>query len=272
MKKKSILSLLFVIFPILVVVGMSTWIIIYEVTFSPTYVASSISEFFGVSQETIYNGEEQVPVQKMGDPIPVENILYKYKLESEEEDQYISGKPIDAGIYDVIIEVQDVGECKVKFTIKPKEIKLLEQQIVQMDYDSNLRTFNQIIYSFVESLKFIDNNNNEVATKLLNCKIVGMHNGVYYYGEVPNSSNLETTDTLVGSTYLAYLSVGNPNYEVTNTLTCIIKYKTAMVDGVYYTIEDALLQTGTITFAGDATDSNVNKPVPFKNPYEFKVD
>lgn len=64
MKKKSILSLLFVIFPILVVVGMSTWIIIYEVTFSPTYVASSISEFFGVSQETIYNGEEQVPVQK----------------------------------------------------------------------------------------------------------------------------------------------------------------------------------------------------------------
>ncbi|MEI3526509.1 MAG: hypothetical protein V8R15_00115 [Bacilli bacterium] len=29
-----------------------------------------------------------------------------------------------------------------------------------------------------------------------------------------------------------------------------------MVDGVYYTIEDALLQTGTITFAGDATDSN----------------
>ena len=33
MKKKSILSLLFVIFPILVVVGMSTWIIIYEVTF-----------------------------------------------------------------------------------------------------------------------------------------------------------------------------------------------------------------------------------------------
>ena len=149
MKKKSILSLLFVIFPILVVVGMSTWIIIYEVTFSPTYVASSISEFFGVSQETIYNGEEQVPVQKMGDPIPVENILYKYKLESEEEDQYISGKPIDAGIYDVIIEVQDVGECKVKFTIKPKEIKLLEQQIVQMDYDSNLRTFNQIIYSFV---------------------------------------------------------------------------------------------------------------------------
>lgn len=256
MKKKSILSLLFVIFPILVVVGMSTWIIIYEVTFSPTYVASSISEFFGVSQETIYNGEEQVPVQKMGDPIPVENILYKYKLESEEEDQYISGKPIDAGIYDVIIEVQDVGECKVKFTIKPKEIKLLEQQIVQMDYDSNLRTFNQIIYSFVESLKFIDNNNNEVATKLLNCKIVGMHNGVYYYGEVPNSSNLETTDTLVGSTYLAYLSVGNPNYEVTNTLTCIIKYKTAMVDGVYYTIEDALLQTGTITFAGDATDSN----------------
>lgn len=256
MKKKSILSLLFVIFPILVVVGMSTWIIIYEVTFSPTYVASSISEFFGVSQETIYNGEEQVPVQKMGDPIPVENILYKYKLESEEEDQYISGKPIDAGIYDVIIEVQDVGECKVKFTIKPKEIKLLEQQIVQMDYDSNLRTFNQIIYSFVESLKFIDNNNNEVATKLLNCKIVGMHNGVYYYGEVPNSSNLETTDTLVGSTYLAYLSVGNPNYEVTNTLTCIIKYKTAMVDGVYYTIEDAFLQTGTITFAGDATDSN----------------
>lgn len=256
MKKKSILSLLFVIFPILIVVGMSTWIIIYEITFSPTYVASSISEFFGVSQETIYNGEEQVPVQKMGDPIPVENILYKYKLESEEEDQYISGKPIDAGIYDVIIEVQDVGECKVKFTIKPKEIKLLEQQIVQMDYDSNLRTFNQIIYSFVESLKFIDNNNNEVATKLLNCKIVGMHNGVYYYGEVPNSSNLETTDTLVGSTYLAYLSVGNPNYEVTNTLTCIIKYKTAMVDGVYYTIEDALLQTGTITFAGDATDSN----------------
>ncbi|MEI3526507.1 MAG: hypothetical protein V8R15_00105 [Bacilli bacterium] len=43
--------------------------IAYEVTFSPTYVASSISEFFGVSQETIYNGEEQVPVQKMGDRI-----------------------------------------------------------------------------------------------------------------------------------------------------------------------------------------------------------
>ena len=66
--------------PLLFAVGFSSWIIIYETVFAPTYYENPISEAFGFSQETTYNGQGQVPVPLNGYVIN-DTITYKYKLE-----------------------------------------------------------------------------------------------------------------------------------------------------------------------------------------------
>ena len=116
MNKKNILFLIFTCIPFLVFVGFSTWIIMYEVEIIPEYYENSLTDYFGVSQETTYNGTEQVPLQISGETINSSLISYEYKLETEEI--YKDGKPIWAGTYDIKITVQDQGSCIVKYIIK----------------------------------------------------------------------------------------------------------------------------------------------------------
>lgn len=127
MKKKSILSIFLLIFPMLIAIGFSTWIIVYEVIFNPQYNSpSSISEMFDFLQETTYSGQIQLPVQTDGDEIDTSanTISYQYKAEEDDEDKFVactdSIGPKNAGIYDVLISVTGEinGTCQVKYTIK----------------------------------------------------------------------------------------------------------------------------------------------------------
>ena len=59
-----------------------------------------------------------------------------------------------------------------------------------------------------------------------------------------------------GSTYLtSNITLNNKNFNLTKTQV-YLKYKTAKVGDVYYTIEDALAQSGTITLCGNATSDS----------------
>lgn len=59
-----------------------------------------------------------------------------------------------------------------------------------------------------------------------------------------------------GSTYLtSNITLNNKNFNLTKT-EVYLKYKTAKIGDVYYTIEDALAQSGTITLCGNATNDS----------------
>lgn len=59
-----------------------------------------------------------------------------------------------------------------------------------------------------------------------------------------------------GSTYkIDKVTLDNKNFNLTKT-EVYLKYKTAKIGDVYYTIEDALAQSGTITLCGDATSDS----------------
>lgn len=59
-----------------------------------------------------------------------------------------------------------------------------------------------------------------------------------------------------GSTYLiSNITLDNKNFNLTKT-EVYLKYKTAKIGDVYYTIEDALAASGNITLCGDATSDS----------------
>lgn len=268
MKKKSLLSIFFIVFPLLIAIGFSTWIIIYEVIITPSRVPSSpISDYFGLKQETIYNGEEQAPTQQSGNSIDTSLITYQYKLKSDtNENNYVEGKPINAGVYDVKVIVDTMGECKVIFTINPKKIRLAVSTF-EIPYNEKYTSWSQMQYDINnnENFYFVDENNvvaNELVTG--NYKINGMHNGVYYYGTLKDTTGLinasdkkNFTSHIIGSTYTAQVELNEDlvnNYEFLRTPTCIIKYQTAKVNGNYYTIEDALVnKSADIVLCGTET-------------------
>lgn len=195
-----------------------------------------------------YDGEEHIPSLTATGILDIDKDKYSIKLVTPQ---------INAGSYTasaVLSGPTDVKNYKLpnnqfyNFEIKPKSVNLLSTSI-GLAFDSKHRTWDSIKTLIINELSF----DGVIGNENLGGTITGMHNGVYAYGTV-NISGLETTTNVVGSTYQATVSITNKNYVLSNNRV-ILKYKTALVGGVYYTIEDAFSATGTITFAGDATNA-----------------
>ena len=124
-KKKSILMTILLLIPMLLAIGFSSWIIIYEVLIHPNYIEpSGLSKYFDNYQTTTYNGVVQFPTQTSGDTISSELLSYKYKLESETDDKYVQCSdtvgPKNAGTYSVLIsktENEITETCLVTYVI-----------------------------------------------------------------------------------------------------------------------------------------------------------
>ena len=231
----------------------------YSFEFSPTYVSNPLSNYFEYSSEVVYNGKEQAPTLKSGVGVLEEEISYQYKLEND--DEFIDGKPITVGTYDIKITINSAeisGTCQVKFTILKKKIKFKESTITYSYGDLNAS--NQEICSTWEILgaelesriKFVDEQNVE-ATELSNYQFnsIGMNNGVYQYGDCDLS--LDTTTYIAGSTYIVEVSLHNSiakNYEFINGNSFLLKYRTVYVNGALYTIDEAAAMNKDITLVG----------------------
>ena len=191
----------------------------------------------------------------------------------------VSGGQVNAGTYTATAVLSQSYQNYVldsnsscAFTIAPRTITLASG-LYNLDYSSSVRTWSQIISPIASKLTF----NNVISGDTLNQTVLGMHNGVYAYGEV-SVTGLDTSMTnVVGSTYQATVSISNNNY-VLNGNKIVLKYKTALINGIYYTIEDAFSQSGTISFAGDATSASTYVATCFTkltaaqgNPYNNKV-
>ncbi len=143
-------------------------------------------------------------------------------------------------------------------TINAIRIKLATTSYSE-NYGSNLAwaTIQTTLKSKVEFVESDDPTNN-VTQSVASYSVVGMHNGLYGYGS-PGVDDLQMSPTthIVGSTYAVIVEVNNANYELEGDNYFIFKYQTAKIGSTHYTIEDAIAQSGTITFAGNlATSTN----------------
>lgn len=164
-KKKSILSTLLLIIPMLVAIGFSTWIIIYEVLIHPNYIApSGLSKFFDNAQTTTYNGVIQLPEQTSGDEISSELLSYYYKLESESDENYElctdTVGPKNAGTYSVLVcktENNITESCLVTLTIEKAIPSVEVPSIVPNEiYEGQSANFNGGAAYFINDKVSID--------------------------------------------------------------------------------------------------------------------
>lgn len=238
----------------------------YTFEFEPVYKANPVSSLFDYSQTVIYNAAAQVPKPKDGVTISG-NISYEYKL--EKDTTFTSGKPINVGTYDVKITISNSdinGTCQVKFTINKKRINFVNQTISIGHGDGKCEPYWQSVQTYVKSqISFVDEKNVAVSnTEIVPSDINfdGMHNGVFSYGTVGVSVTDKTKSDMIGSTYVASITLNEQiadNYEFINGNQVYIKYKTVNLNGSLYTIEDAILAgSGDMTLVGGKTGDMVN--------------
>ncbi|MCR5461827.1 MAG: InlB B-repeat-containing protein [bacterium] len=215
-----------------------------------TYVITATN-----NQSSTYNGAVQKPVVtiKLGDEIVTDSYTLNYSVQ-----------PKNAGTYSIKISCTgeagyDSDEISVTYTISKAKLTLTSTT-VKVNYDSAKRDWTSVQGLIASKITYTGLFSGDTVT----ATIIGMHNGAYKYGTV--SGSYETTNNtlfgtnynyVVGSTYQAFISLSNANYELDGTDSILVKYKTALIGSTYYTIEDALATSGTdtITFAGDSSSA-----------------
>lgn len=206
----------------------------------------------------VYNKTEQCPTAKSTD------------LENDGTTLIVTGKQTNAGNYTANAEVY--GEYAANYTIKSgesssftiKQLGLsLNKYLIEMNYDSSKRTW-ALIQTYISGQLSLGG---LLSGDTVSLSISGMNDGTFGYGSDTSITGINNNDktgitsytNVVGSTYvvtaaLSGSSAANYTLEITNPI--IFKYKTAKVNGAYYTVEDAITSTaGDITFEGDASNA-----------------
>lgn len=153
------------------------------------------------------------------------------------------------------------GSASTNFTIIP--LKIAFNGIIESDYKSGGIALNAELFNGKFKI-------NETIADASSVDLSTVHNDIIG-GTAKNFSDNEDTskpengfysyafgkNITAGSTYLISNITLAPtsNFELT-TKSVYLKYKTANVGDKFYTIEDALAQSGTITLCGDATSDS----------------
>lgn len=206
----------------------------------------------------VYNKTEQVPTAKSTD------------LEADGTTLIVTGKQTNAGNYTANASVY--GEYAANYTIKSGESSSftikplgvsLNKYLIEMNYDSSKRTW-ALIQTYISGQLSLGG---LLSGDTVSLSISGMNDGTFGYGSDTSITGINNNDktgitsytNVVGSTYvvtaaLSGSSATNYTLEITNPI--IFKYKTAKVNGAYYTVEEAITSTtGDITFEGDASNA-----------------
>ncbi|MCI6509115.1 MAG: hypothetical protein MR465_06050 [Bacilli bacterium] len=176
------------------------------------------------------------------------------------------------------------GTIQINYVINKKHISLVKKTY-EIEYNSTSRdagkwsNFSSQLKNLIE---FIDKNGNSITVNNDQYD-VGIYDGTFGYGLDESKNNNSLTlilknidistcsnginvseilsnatkkyEYVIGSTYEIQVKITSDNYLLDNSsLKNILKYKTTLVNGKYYTIEEAMtLSSGTITFPGDAS-------------------
>ena len=172
----------------------------------------------------------------------------------------------NAGTYTATVTISNdnyklSGSASTNFTIIP--LKIAFNGIIESDYKSSGIALNAELFNGKFKI-------NETIADASSVDLSTVHNDIIG-GTAKNFSGNEDTskpengfysyafgkNITAGSTYLISNITLDPtsNFELT-TKSVYLKYKTAKVSDKFYTIEDALAQSGTITLCGDASNNS----------------
>ena len=281
-KNKKKMFLLFVFFPLLIALGISTWIIVTYDSTQPKYNANS-QYFIDYNGKTgVYSGKQQGPTSDSGNLIDLPNVKFTHRLISDSINNFDDGLPIDAGEYFIYIEstTDPSLSTDIYFKIEPFKFRV---GVIEQDYSSSTRNWSDIRDGFnSEKVKFYEEDG---ITELTNLPFgyedyININNLDITITDGVNEFNSSSSGNLIGSTYLLeYFMPNTKNYAVYDVKTdsynsrydsnteeyigsTFFKYNTVKttinnISDVYCTIEDALIKgTGTIVLCGDETSNS----------------
>lgn len=114
-----VMALILLIVVTIATIAFSSWLITDEITEKPIYQPGTVAKYYLDNRFNVYNGTGQAPTS----PLFAEGELsYQYRKSGDTDDtDYISGKPTNAGIYDIRVTIKENNEkVDVGYQIKPK--------------------------------------------------------------------------------------------------------------------------------------------------------
>lgn len=111
-----VMALILLIVVTIATIAFSSWLITDEITEKPIYQPGTVAKYYLDNQKDTYDGTSQAPTS----PLFAEGELsYQYRKSGDTD--YISGKPTNAGIYDIRVTIKENNEkVDVGYQIKPK--------------------------------------------------------------------------------------------------------------------------------------------------------
>lgn len=181
----------------------------------------------------------------------------------------------DIGWFSITPKVDGLSAVNYSFKansdgrLKVKQLNIQLSGIIERDYDGSEFLFDKNLFT-TATATFTAPQNPGIDLKKL-------PNDIDIYQCISNAGNAQNFDSTngitvtpenglfsyafgkpieAGSTYkIDKITLNNKNFNLTKT-EVYLKYKTAKVGDKFYTIEDALAQSGTITLCGDATSDS----------------
>lgn len=179
----------------------------------------------------------------------------------------------DIGLFSITPKVDGLSADNYSFKansdgiLKVKQLNIQLSGIIERDYDGSEFLFDKNLFT-TATATFTAPQNPGIDLKKLPYDIYQC------ISNAGNAQNFDSTNGIAvtpenglfsyafgkpieaGSTYkIDKVTLNNKNFNLTKT-EVYLKYKTAKVGDKFYTIEDALAQSGTITLCGDATSDS----------------
>lgn len=206
-----------------------------------------------------YNGKAQKPEPSFNNVVNGDNLNATVTIIGNKQ-------PINKGVYTAKVTISNdnyklSGSPSTPFTIRP--LKIAFDGIIECDYKSGGIALNAELFKGKFKIDETIADASSVDLSTVHNDIIGgtaknfsgnedtskPENGFYSYAFGKNIT--------AGSTYLiSNITLDSTSNFELKTKSVYLKYKTAKIGDVYYTIEDALAASGNITLCGDATSDS----------------
>lgn len=100
-----VMTLILLIVVTIATIAFSSWLITDEITEKPIYQPGTVAKYYLDNQKDIYDGTSQAPTSPL---FAEDELSYQYRKSGDTD--YISGKPTNAGIYDIRVTIKENNE------------------------------------------------------------------------------------------------------------------------------------------------------------------
>ena len=137
--KRNIIAFILLLLPLVVAVGMSTWIILNESLLTPSYNPDPVIKKYFSKENVTYNGSQQYPISSTSDLVDFDELNFEYKIFGELDKSYVKGKPTNAGHYVVRVTVIDLDNSarEIDFIIEPKPISIEVYDVHEFTFNND---------------------------------------------------------------------------------------------------------------------------------------